>query len=88
MKHGQIAEYAEISKDQLSKVNTLETAVNGTREFRLTHHSRGWECAGSMARWNDLEMYGVLFEMAGATNGRKFLKQDEAKALFDKWAKA
>jgi hypothetical protein len=85
MKHGQIAEYRDAPSDQFSKVTTLDSGINEMREFFLKHHTPGFELAGSMARWNDYEMWSVTFEMGGATNGRRFLKKGEAQDLFDKW---
>jgi len=85
MKHGQIAEYGSVKSDEFSKITTLETGTNKRREYRLAHHTPGWESAGSMARWNNNEVWSVTFEMGGAINGRRFLSFDEAQNLFDIW---
>lgn len=83
MKHGQIAEYRDAQ--DFSKVTTLDRAVNGRREYFLKHHGIGFECAGSMARWNGHECWSVTFLDSGATHGRRFLKPGEAQDLFDRW---
>ena len=87
MKHGQIAEYRDAPSDKFSKVTTLDSAVNGRREYSLKHHTPGFECAGSMARWSGHEMWSVTFYMDGATHGRRFLNKGEAQDLFDKWTR-
>lgn len=85
MEHGQIAEYGQVKHEDFSKVEVLDTKINGRREYRFSHHSAGWECAGSMVRFNAHEVWSVLFEADGATHGRRFLKESEARELFNKW---
>ena len=83
--HGQIVEYGTVTSDQFSKVTKLETGINGRREYTLNHHTPGFECAGSMARYNGREVWSVQFYMDGATHGRRFLAEADARALFQKW---
>lgn len=85
MRHGQIAEYRDAPSAQFSKVTILDKASNERREYVLSHHTPGFELAGSMARWNDHEVWSVTFESDGATHGRRFLNKGEAQDLFDKW---
>ena len=89
MNHGQMVEYGNTKQlGEFSKVTKLNSAVVGRREYTLNHHTPGFECAGSMARWNNNEVWSVLFEMDGATHGRRFLKKEDAEELFKKWANA
>ena len=85
MTHGQIAEYRDAPSDQFSKITVIDTATNGRREYSLKRHSVGFECAGSMARWQGYEVFSVTFESDGSTHGRRFINQAEAQDLFDKW---
>lgn len=85
MKHGQIVEYRDAPREQFSKVTVLEQRAKGSRMYRLTHHTPGFECAGSCARWAANEVWAVLFDMDGATHGRRFLKKEDAQALLDAW---
>lgn len=86
MKHGQIVEYGSFPSSELSKRTTLETRKNGRNTFELCHHAVGFECAGSMARFQGHEVWSVRFEQGGAEHGRRFLTLEEAQALFNKWA--
>ena len=57
------------------------------REINLVDSSKGWEVAGSMARWTD-GYYCVRWHIDGAQHGRKFVKTsrglESARALFQK----
>ena len=83
--HGQIAEYGTMSADQFSKVTRLDSRVHGRHDYRLQHHTPGFECAGSMARYNGHEVWSVTFEAQGAIHGRRFLNEQEARNLFEVW---
>lgn len=86
MKHGQMVYYGTFDSSELSRRTVLETRKSGHTEYELGFHTVGYECAGSMARWSDHECYSVLFEMGGATHGRRFFTLEEAQAMLNKWA--
>lgn len=86
-----IAEYRDIPADApRAKRETLASGKmrlgysSTTKPVKLVHISEGWACAGSMARY-DAECWAVLHELDGAEHGRRFSKEEDARALFDKW---
>lgn len=85
MEHGAIVEYRDTKPEQFSKVTRLDSAVVGRREYRLSHHSDGFEPAGSCARYSAREAWSVLFEANNATHGRRFKTLAEAQSLFNDW---
>lgn len=55
--------------------------------MKLAHKSIGWECAGSMARLNEREVWGVIFmSTSGAGGGQWFRTEAEARERFKLWA--
>lgn len=86
-RHGQMAEYGEIPMGDFSQTTRLAVATVGHREYRLSHHTSGWECAGSKVRYASSPFWSVLFDQDNAIQGRLFLSLDQAQALFDKWSK-
>lgn len=83
--HGQIVEYGTYTDADRSTVTRIDSAVFDRREYVLKHHTPGFECAGSCARYNGNEVWSVTFQSAGATHGRRFLKESDARDLFAKW---
>ena len=92
MKHGQIAEYGQVKSEDFSKVTMLDhfTMVREgcMLDYRLSHHTVGWELAGSVARFNGHVVWSASFHMDGPTiHGRRFPTEKDARDLFLKWTK-
>lgn len=49
------------------------------RTYELTHHTAGYEPAGSCGRFQGYEVYRVRFLLDGAYHGQGFLALDEAE---------
>jgi hypothetical protein len=54
------------------------------RRYFLTHHTAGYEIAGSGTRWTN-ERWSVSFMDSGVKHGRSFRTEAEARELFEKW---
>ena len=86
--HKSPVEYRDVNNAKRSRTNVLDKGIadkpKGPRvphEWTLTHHTAGYECAGSMARWTN-EKWAVRFVADGATHGRSFLTEHEACEWF------
>lgn len=89
MKHPKVAEYRDIPTGLHSRVTVLTTASGPNpsgyvRSYTLSHHTAGYECAGSMARWTD-ERWSVLTFSDGASHGRSFLTREAAHRCLVDW---
>lgn len=80
-----VAEIRELGDAERSHKTILDRATNGGREYFLYHLSPGWEPAGSCMRLRERETFGVQFYVGGATNGRQFKTEAEARDLFNAW---
>jgi hypothetical protein len=86
----QVAEIKEIGEEERSHRTNLEerTVVNAhglTVTYALYNLSPGWEPAGSAMRLRERGTFGVQFYSDGATHGRQFKTEAEARELFDTW---
>ena len=80
-----IAEYGTVDGEPKATKTVLETGTGHMgRKIELVHISAGWAIAGSCLRWDE-EAYGVSFEFDGATHGRRFKAEADARAMFAKW---
>ena len=83
-----IAEYGTFPAEDIAARTLIEerTTDKGafSRTYRLWQVGAGWETAGSVARWTD-GYWAVLFDMDGASHGRRFRDEQEARCLFDAW---
>lgn len=70
-------------------VRTLIKAVTGRngRDYTLHHVSRGYEVAGSCARFTE-EKWSVTFTLGGCSHGRAFKTPQEAENALHRWANA
>ena len=80
-----IAEYRDIKPEQFSVHTVLDKRTKGNREYRLEHAAAGYEPAGACARMREVECWSVLFYLDGATHGRSFLSETQARDLFNAW---
>lgn len=79
-----IKEYRDLNVNDLSKVVILATATGAfKRPYTLSHHSAGYESAGSCARYTR-EKWTVLSRdiYSNTTHGKAFLKESEAREYF------
>lgn len=84
--HPKITDYGTIKANAwpVASYKCLAKASKEGREFTLCHVGRGYEPAGSMARWTD-GYHAVRFYLDGAIHGRRFKDFNEAVELFNKW---
>jgi hypothetical protein len=77
------AEYGEISVNgwPRSERTVLETRAAKGREYILSHHTAGYEIAGSCARLAR-EYWAVRFRLDGAIHGRRFSNETDARDVF------
>jgi len=80
-----VAEIREIGDEERSKRTLLDRRTKNGREYDLYSKSPGWEPAGSAMRYRETLSYGVQFYLDGATHGRMFKTEAEARDLFDAW---
>jgi hypothetical protein len=85
---GQIAEYSQVSgKMATSKVLRKTHIAKLDTRLALIHYTRGYHCAGSMARL-DAEKWSVQYMFDGALRGQAFNNVADAGARFDFLSKA
>lgn len=75
--HNQIVEYGAVTRKQISRAVEVEPEQYGVTFKRI---GIGFECAGSMARFQGKEVFAVNFYINGATHGKRFLIENEAEA--------
>ena len=67
---------------QMSQKTILDTAYGAlNRKFTLQHHTEGYEVAGSGTRPTK-EKWSVTFPVGGATHGKEFKTEKEARDYF------
>ena len=81
----QVAEIHEVRDEERSQRTILNRATKGGREYVLYSLTPGWEPAGSAMRLRERLTFGVQFYMDGATHGRQFKTEAEARELFVAW---
>jgi hypothetical protein len=81
----QVAEIREVCEEERSKRTLIDRATKNGREYDLYSKSPGWEPAGSCMRFRDKITFGVQFYSDGATHGRQFKTEAEARELFNLW---
>lgn len=83
-----LCEYGQTEPGTFARRKILKSRTGDFRRvYQLYHAPRGYYCAGSMARWQDKELWGVQFQEDGATHGRMFLTEQKARDLFKEWTK-
>lgn len=84
-----IREYRDIKPGEMSVVTTLATKTVTNDYGRkitwdLRHHTAGWECAGSCARWTDERWSITTFDRSSNTSyGQARRTLAESQADFD-----
>ena len=80
-----VAEVRQIGEEERSHRTLLDRRTKAGREYDLYTLSPGWEPAGSAMRLRERTTFGVQFYSDGATHGRQFKTEAEARELFDAW---
>ena len=82
-----ICEYDQVNEGNQSHRILLQTGVSVSttrsvsRKYFLSHHTEGFEPAGSMARWTQ-EKWTVRFYLDGSYHGRQFDTEHDARVYF------
>jgi hypothetical protein len=89
-----LCEYRDVDARLIGIVTTLARgeAVNchGIRKpMALQSVTRGYQCAGSVLRWQDRPIWRVrVWQNDGTTTGLAFKTEAEARAQYDAWSGA
>ncbi len=76
-------EYRDLKDSDMSCATILQKGYGAwNKEYTLSHHTAGYECAGSCARYTE-ERWKVRYIFDNALHGKAFLTEKEAQEYFD-----
>lgn len=82
-----IKEYKDLTEENRSKITILASARGAfNRLHTLSHHTEGYEPAGSCARFTK-EKWTVKYPFDGAIHGQAFKTEKEAREYFETYTK-